>query len=189
IMVQGWYQGGLSIFDFTDSANPVEIAYFDRGPVGPNNLVIAGYWSTYWYNGHIYGSEIARGTDILRLTPSQYLTQNEIDAATQIRLSVFNAQEQPKITWPATSQVARAYMDQLRRSGAMTAARYDAMNTLLDRVDQLRTGRDAGAPAALKDLAGASAEFEKAAASASGRDQQRLRELAANLAARAERLR
>ena len=85
IMVQGWYQGGLSVFDFTDSANPVEIAFFDRGPLDAKNLIIGGYWSTYWYNGNIYGSEIARGIDMFRLLPSEYLSQNEIDAAMLVR--------------------------------------------------------------------------------------------------------
>ena len=102
IMVQAWYQGGVSVFDFTDSAHPVEIAYFDRGPIDAKNLIIGGYWSTYWYNGHIYGSEIARGLDVFKLTPSEYLSQNEIDAATLVQLDEFNAQQQPKITWPAT---------------------------------------------------------------------------------------
>ena len=83
IMVQAWYQGGVSVFDFTDSTKPVEIAYFDRGPIDAKNLITGGYWSTYWYNGRIYGSEISRGIDIFRLLPSEHLTQNEIDAATR----------------------------------------------------------------------------------------------------------
>jgi hypothetical protein len=95
IMVQAWYQGGLSVFDFTDSAHPVEIAYFDRGPIDATKLVVGGYWSTYWYNGRIYGSEIARGMDVFRLVPSEYLTANEIEAATSVRMGEFNAQHQP----------------------------------------------------------------------------------------------
>ena len=86
IMVQAWYQGGVSVFDFTDSANPVEIAFFDRGPIDAKQLVSGGYWSTYWYNGHIYGAEIARGIDVFRLKPSEHLSQNEIDAATLVRI-------------------------------------------------------------------------------------------------------
>ena len=113
IMVQAWYQGGLSVFDFTDSANPKEIAYFDRGPIDANNLTTAGYWSTYWYNGHIYGAEIARGVDIFRLKPSADLSENELAAANAMRRDVFNAQHQPKISWPATPVVGRAYLDQL----------------------------------------------------------------------------
>ncbi len=96
IMVQGWYQGGVSVFDFTDSKNPVEIAFFDRGPLDPKNLIIGGYWSAYWYNGSIYGAEISRGMDIFRLVPTQYLSQNEIDAAIQVRATEFNAQNQPQ---------------------------------------------------------------------------------------------
>ena len=122
IMVQAWYQGGVSVFDFTDSARPVEIAFFDRGPVNEKQLVSGGYWSTYWYNGFIYGAEIARGLDVFRLTPSEFLSQNEIDAATQVRVPTFNAQQQPKVTWPATIVVARAYLDQLTRSNAVAAA-------------------------------------------------------------------
>ena len=81
IMVQGWYQGGVSVFDFTDAKNPVEIAYFDRGPLDPKSLIIGGYWSAYWYNGSVYGAEISRGIDIFKLVPTQHLSQNEIDAA------------------------------------------------------------------------------------------------------------
>ena len=101
IMVQAWYQGGVSVFDFTDSAKPVEIAFFDRGPIDAKALHIGGYWSAYWYNGNIYGSEIARGIDVFRLKPSEYLSQNEIDAAMLIRTEELNTQVQTKIAWPA----------------------------------------------------------------------------------------
>src|SRR5690606_9946846 len=97
IMVQAWYQGGLSIFDFTDSANPVEIAYFDRGPIDAEKLTTAGFWSTYWYNGFIYGAEIARGVDIFKLTTSPYLSDNELAAAAAVKWNQFNAQHQPKM--------------------------------------------------------------------------------------------
>ena len=102
IMVQAWYQGGVSVFDFTDSAKPFEIAFFDRGPLDAKNLITGGYWSTYWYNGYIYGTEMARGVDVFRLTPSEHLSQNEIDAALLVRASEFNAQQQPRVTWPAS---------------------------------------------------------------------------------------
>jgi hypothetical protein len=189
IMVQGWYQGGLSVFDFTDSSKPVEIAFFDRGPADEKKLITAGYWSTYWYNGHIYGAEIARGIDIFRLLPSEFLTQNEIDAAVQVRSTVFNAQQQPKIVWPATIVVARAYLDQLARSNSLPAARVTALKAAFDKADGLRTGRERGAAAVLDELDGMAAELEKEAASASGRDQTRMRALAATIKGRTARLR
>ncbi len=123
IEVQAWYQGGISVMDFTDPANPFEIAYFDRGPIDPKVLVLGGYWSAYWYNGYIYGSEIARGMDVFELTPSKFLTQNEIDAAKTVQLAELNVQNQPKIEWPAKLVVAKAYVDQLSRSQALPAMR------------------------------------------------------------------
>ncbi len=87
IEVQAWYQGGISVVDFTDAAHPFEIAYFDRGPIDPKMLVLGGEWSAYWYNGNIYGSEIARGLDVFELTPTKFLTQNEIDAAKTVQVS------------------------------------------------------------------------------------------------------
>ena len=121
IMVQAWYQGGISVFDFTDAMNPVEIAYFDRGPYDANQLLLGGHWSAYWYNGSIYASEIGRGLDVLALTPSEHLTQNELDAAKLVQLERFNPQTQPRFTWPAHVTVARAYVDQLRRNEALQA--------------------------------------------------------------------
>src|SRR4029079_5485185 len=121
LMVQGWYQGGVSVFDFTDAANPVEIAFFDRGPIDGARLVTGGYWSAYWYNGHIYGSEIARGLDVFRLKPSEFLSQNEIDAATLVRSEETNTQLQTKIVWPASAPVALAYVDQLTRAKSIQA--------------------------------------------------------------------
>src|SRR5438876_3652692 len=115
IMVQAWYQGGISVFDFTDAAKPVEIAFFDRGPIDAKNMHGGGFWSTYWYNGSIYGSELTRGVDVFKLKPSEYLSQNEIDAATLIRNEELNTQLQTKIVWPASSVVALAYVDQLAR--------------------------------------------------------------------------
>ena len=136
IKVQAWYQGGLSVFDFTDPANPLEIAYFDRGPA-TSRLVTAGYWSTYWYNGFIYGAEISRGFEVFRLVPSEHLSQNEIDAAVQVHMSEFNAQHQPKIVWEPTLAVARAYLDQLMRNNAVRADRAVSVAGALDRFERL----------------------------------------------------
>ena len=119
IEVQAWYQGGISIVDFTDATHPFEIAYFDRGPIDPKVLVLGGDWSAYWYNGYIYGSEIARGVDVFELTPTQFLTQNEIDAAKTVQVNELNVQNQQKIEWPAKLVVAKAYVDQLSRSQAL----------------------------------------------------------------------
>ncbi|HEX4380584.1 MAG TPA: hypothetical protein VH022_11150 [Candidatus Acidoferrum sp.] len=121
IEVQAWYQGGISVMDFTDTAHPFEIAYFDRGPIDPKMLVLGGDWSAYWYNGTIYASEIARGLDIFELTPTKNLTQNEIDAAKAVKLADLNVQNQQKIEWPAKLIVAKAYLDQLTRSEALPA--------------------------------------------------------------------
>jgi hypothetical protein len=127
IEVQGWYQGGISVMDFTDAEHPVEIAYFDRGPIDPKMLVLGGDWSAYWYNGHVYASEIARGLDIFKLTPTKFLTQNEIDAAEAVRVAELNVQNQQKIEWPRTLVVAKAYVDQLERSQALPADRVAAL--------------------------------------------------------------
>ena len=121
IEVQAWYQGGISVMDFTDAAHPFEIAYFDRGPIDPKMLVLGGDWSAYWYNGLIFGSEIARGLDIFELTPTKFLTQNEIDAAKTVQVPDLNVQNQQKIVWPSTLVVAKAYLDQLSRSQALPA--------------------------------------------------------------------
>jgi hypothetical protein len=127
IEVQGWYQGGISIVDFTDAAHPFEIAYFDRGPINPKLLVLGGEWSAYWYNGYIYGSEIARGLDVLELTPTQFLTQNEIEAAKAVQVSELNVQNQQKLEWPAKLVVAKAYLDQLSRAQALPPEKIAAL--------------------------------------------------------------
>ncbi len=127
IEAQAWYQGGISVVDFTDPAQPFEIAYFDRGPIDPNILVLGGEWSAYWYNGYIYGSEIARGLDVFELTPTKFLTQNEIDAAKTFHVPELNVQNQQKIEWPAQLVVAKAYLDQLSRSQALPADRIAAL--------------------------------------------------------------
>jgi hypothetical protein len=138
IFVQAWYQGGVSVVDFTDSANPVEIAYFDRGPVDEEELITAGYWSTYWYGGYIYGTEIARGLDVFALEPSDYLTENEIAAASlkEADLTV-NAQTQQRVVWPDVPVVALAYLDQLLRSNVISSARADQLSSVLDRAQDL----------------------------------------------------
>ena len=101
LFAQAWYQGGLSVMDFTDSANPREIAYFDRGPIDSKQMVLGGYWSVYWYNGHIYGTEISRGIDVFALAPSEHLTEAEIAAAKAARYedNRFNPQTQTRVTW------------------------------------------------------------------------------------------
>ncbi len=136
IMVQAWYQGGISVFDFTDAAHPFEMAFFDRGPLDARQLFLGGYWSAYWFNGQIYGSEIARGLDIFRLKPSEFLSQNEIAAATLAHVDTFNPQQQARVTWPATAVVGRAYLDQLGRSRAMSAERARAIRGALDRAER-----------------------------------------------------
>ena len=155
IMVQGWYQGGISVFDFTDSANPVEIAYFDRGPVNADDLISGGYWSAYWYNGHIYGAEIARGLDVFRLTPSEFLSQNEIDAAGLALSEETNVQHQQLVVWPPSATLARAYLDQLNRGNGIDAQRAGAVTETLGRVDQLASGGSGAATlvAELEELA------------------------------------
>ena len=189
IMVQSWYQGGVSVFDFTDSAKPTEIAFFDRGPINPTELVGGGYWSSYWYNGYIYGAEIARGIDIFRLKPGEFLTQNEIDAAILVRSTEFNSQNQPKIVWPAASVVAQAYLDQLNRNKAIRPERARAVRDGLDKVDALRTGKERNATATLDALDAVATEIEADAKVATGRDAARLTALAETLKGRTARLR
>ena len=136
VMVQAWYQGGVSVFDFTDGAHPKEIAFFDRGPVDATRMAMGGSWSVYWYNGVIVSSEIARGLDIFELTPSPLLTQNEIDAAKSVHLDYLNTQGQPKFVWPATFSLARAYVDQLERSGGLASSRLSAVRQSLASAEQ-----------------------------------------------------
>jgi len=135
ILVQAWYQGGISMVDFTDAAHPVEIAYFDRGPIDGAKRVLGGQWSAYWFNGYIYGSEITRGVDVLKLVPNKFITQNEIDASNQVHFDELNVQNQPKITWPSNFVVARAYLDQLTRSSALAPQRVAALNAAIDKTE------------------------------------------------------
>ena len=161
IEVQAWYQGGVSVMDFTDPAKPYEIAYFDRGPIDPKMLVLGGEWSAYWYNGYIYGSEIARGLDVFQLTPTKFLTQNEIDAAKSVRLAAENVQNQQKIEWPANLVVAKAYVDQLSRSQALSAKQLSQLQKAIQNAE--RSHMSKGKVAKLKGMA---PSLEKNASSA-----------------------
>src|SRR5205814_5053436 len=127
ILAQAWYQGGVSVMDFTDAEHPKEIAYFDRGPLDPKVLILGGDWSAYWYNGHIYASEIARGLDVFELTPTDSLTQNEIDAAKTVRVAELNVQNQQKIEWPSQLIIAKAYLDELERSKGLPSEQITAV--------------------------------------------------------------
>jgi hypothetical protein len=147
-MVQSWYQGGILVFDFTDPANPVEIAYHDRGPVNPDELVTGGSWSVYWYNGYLISSEIARGLDFFALEASPFLTQNEIDAANTVKLEFKNAQGQPMYKWPASFALAKAYVDQLDRDPEMSQEMIQQLR------DGIYTAEMTGNMDVLMDLAG-----------------------------------
>jgi hypothetical protein len=135
VMVQAWYQGGISVFDWTDAAHPKEIAFFDRGPVDSTHIAGGGSWSVYWYNGAIVSSEISRGLDIFELQPSQFISQNELDAAKTVHLDYLNTQGQPKYTWAPSFALARAYADQLERSHGLTAARLATVRGALQRAE------------------------------------------------------
>jgi hypothetical protein len=141
IEVQAWYQGGVSVMDFTDAAHPFEIAYFDRGPIDPKMLILGGEWSAYWYNGYIYGSEIARGLDVFELTPTKFLTQNEIDAAKTIHVSELNVQNQQKLEWPTKLVVAKAYLDQLSRSAALPENRIVALRKAIQAAESSKMNK------------------------------------------------
>jgi hypothetical protein len=174
IEVQAWYQGGISVMDFTDPAKPFEIAYFDRGPIDPKMLVLGGDWSAYWYNGYIYGSEIARGLDVFELTPTQDLTQNEIDAAKTVKVSELNVQNQQKIEWPAKLVVAKAFLDQLSRSQALPEKQIAEMRKAIQ--DAETSHMNKGKVAKLKQMA---RSVEKSVATAKTPvDASRLRALA-----------
>src|SRR6202790_3643948 len=162
IEVQAWYQGGVSIMDFTDPAKPFEIAYFDRGPIDPKMLVLGGEWSAYWYNGYIYGSEIARGLDVFELTPAKFLTQNEIDAAKTVRVSELNVQNQQKLEWPAQLVVAKAYLDQLSRSQALPPKQIADLRKAIEKAERSHLSRSK-----LAKLNSMAPSLEKSAASAS----------------------
>jgi len=174
IEVQAWYQGGVSIVDFTDAAHPFEIGYFDRGAIDPKVLVLGGDWSAYWYNGYIYGSEIARGLDVFELTPSQYLTQNEIDAARTVQVAELNVQNQQRIEWPKKLIVAKAYLDQLSRSQALPADKIAALEKAIQNAESANMSK--GTLAKLKHMA---PSLQKDAGAAKSQvDSTRLRALA-----------
>lgn len=190
IMVQAWYQGGVSVFDFTDSSAPFEIAFFDRGPLDANQLITGGYWSTYWYNGHVYATEIARGLDVFSLRPSEHLSQDEVNAAVLAYADDFNPQQQRRATWPALPVVSRAHLDQLTRSGGIEPQRAAAIRTALNRAAGLRSGRDRNASAILDELDRLAAQAAGDAASApAAMDAARLRLLANSMTAVTARLR
>jgi hypothetical protein len=165
VMVQAWYQGGISVFDFTDPANPVEIAFFDRGPSNAERMGNGGSWSVYWYNGAIVSSEIARGLDILELKPSPYLSANEIEAARSVKFDHFNVQGQQMFVWPSTFALARAYVDQMERSGELPADRAARTRSALDTIETAPADERKNAlmnmAAHLDELAGSSADPER----------------------------
>ena len=136
VMVQAWYQGGISVFDWTDPKNIKEIAFFDRGPTDSTKMSMGGSWSVYWYNGSIVSSEIARGLDIAELTPSEFISQNEIDAAKTVHFDYLNAQGQPKLVWPPSFALARAYVDQLERNKCLSADRIAAVRSSLSSAER-----------------------------------------------------
>ena len=161
IEVQAWYQGGVSVVDFTDAARPFEIAYFDRGPIDSKKVILGGEWSAYWYNGYIYGSEIARGLDVFKLVPSKFLTQNEIDAANQAHVNELNVQNQQPIVWASQVAVSKAYLDQLQRSQALAPERIAALRKA---VEKLKNSNLSAKDSAKLHTMGASLETDAAAA-------------------------
>ncbi len=174
IKVQAWYQGGISLMDFTDPANPVEIGYFDRGPIDAKIPMMGGSWSAYWYNGNIYSSEIARGLDIFELTPTEHLTQNEIDAAKTVHTDILNVQTQERIEWPNKLVVAKAYLDQLERSQGLSREQIAELRQAIQKAE--------GSSGELKKLKKLAKSVEKTAVTArNGADAARLAGLAAIL--------
>ncbi len=169
IMIQAWYQGGISLFDFTDVSNPIEIAFHDRGPTDGTRMGSGGSWSVYWYNGLIVSSEIARGLDIFELIPSDVISQNEIDAANSVVLSELNSQGQPIFEWPNTFALARAYVDQLERSGGLPTVRVAAVREAL-------TGAEAASGSARRAALGTLADALNSDASRSA-DADKVRKL------------
>ena len=169
LFVQAWYQGGVSLVDFTDSMNPVEIAFFDRGPIDEEELITGGYWSTYWYNGHIYGTEISRGLDVFALQSSDYLTENEIAAASLPELNgIVNAQTQEIVKWPAVPVVARAYMDQLQRENRLTTSQAGELSDVLERAEALLGGGDGNRRSTVRALNTLADDFSEAAGDFNG---------------------
>ena len=159
ILTQARYQGGVSVIDFTDSANPTEIAFFDRGPVSADGPLffegLGGLWSTYWYNGHIYGSEIARGFDVFGLTPSEQMSEDEIAAASEVQLDQFNAQLQSRLTWAPSFAVVGDEFDQLVRADGISDRDAARVDKFLERAERFAAnGRNKAAVAQLRAIAG-----------------------------------
>jgi len=180
IFIQAWYQGGISVSDFTDSSNPIEIAYFDRGPIDAEKLIMGGYWSAYWYDGLIYATEIARGLDAFALLPSDKLSANEIAAASLLSSAAdFNPQQQRRHDWPAEPIVAKAYLDQLRRSGSIAIGQDEALSAALDNVDALLKSGSKGDADIMTTLALQAASLTQQSAEQSGTTKSRLLALAA----------
>jgi hypothetical protein len=144
LKIQAWYQGGISLMDFTDISKPMEIAYFDRGALDPKMLITGGSWSAYWYNGNIYSSEIARGLDIFELTPTKFLTQNEIDAAKTVQVAQLNVQSQQKIVWGKKLVIAKAYLDQLERSNGLSAAKIADIRKAIETAETSKNAKKLG---------------------------------------------
>jgi hypothetical protein len=167
-MVQAWYQGGISVFDWTDPANPVEIAFYDRGPVDSTKMESGGSWSAYWYNGVIVSSEIARGLDIYQLEPSEFISENEIEAAKTVRFDYFNTQGQQKFVWPASFALAGAYVDQLERSGGLPADRIASVR------QALASAESASGAARQEALTGLAGQLDGEAGSSSDGDKVRM---------------
>jgi hypothetical protein len=173
VMVQAWYQGGLSVFDWTDVQHPYEVAYFDRGPLDASRLVGAGSWSAYWYNGVIVSSEIQRGLDIYELVPNGLLTKNEIDAAKTVKVQYWNTQDQQKFVWPPSFALVRAYLDQLERSKGLDAT---ILASARQSVDSAEQASGAARKTALTQLA---STIDQAASASS--DQKKVKTLGAAL--------
>ena len=167
LYVQGWYQGGVNIMDFTNPDTALEIAYFDRGSINPprgadvpaqpvdpsvrgGGNTIGGSWGAYYWNGMIVSSELDRGMDILELVPSDQLSANEIAAAKLVRFERYNPQSQPKLTWPPAFVVVRSYLDQLVRHTGLSPERTTAISSELD-MAEMKSG--AARAAALNALA------------------------------------
>ena len=190
LFVQAWYQGGVSVMDFTDSYNPVEIAYFDRGPIDTEELITGGYWSTYWYNGHIFGTEISRGLDVFRLQVSDFLTENEIAAASLPELNgIVNAQTQKIIVWPDVPVVARAYLDQLQRDNNIPSNLAIELNAALDTAQSLLDGGNGNSRRAANALEDLAENLADEAGSYSGITRTRYQGLASTLNGIAENIR
>ena len=168
LKIQAWYQGGISLMDFTDPANPMEIAYFDRGPIDTKMIVLAGSWSAYWYNGKIYSSEIARGLDIFELEPTKFLTQNEIDAAKTVQVPALNVQMQEKIRWGKQLVIAKAYLDQLERSNGLPAAEIASMRQAIAKAEASKSAKDLKSSAAAAEKAAKSTKNASDAARLNG---------------------